>query len=380
MTALCVLLIDDDHEVLDLMLKTLPPTIGDREVRWDACNDFDEAMRLVRDRRYDVVASDVYRDQDPAAKTPETGDPKAIDIVSQIRRRRFSPILLFTDGTFPKDYPEGPFIKLARKSAGNDEIVTKLGELIDTSVPELARQLHDDLDRAGGSYLWGFLESNWTSLADAGLTDPEVLERLLRRRAATQLGRLDPKGSAAEVEFVEGAEFYLYPPISKDYRLGEILVAREPNGESTRDDYRVVLTPHCHLTVQSEDSVPGAEYVLTARTTEATPLLADNSVRGEDRLRRALQSPAGFGKPAGRYWFLPGFLDMEHRYVDFLQLESLRHKTLMDSYKRFAVLDAPFAEALQASFVRFYSAVGLPKLKPERFAELLGQDGSDGSQ
>jgi hypothetical protein len=58
---------------------------------------------------------------------------------------------------------------------------------------------------------------------------------------------------------------------------------------------------------------------------------------------------------------------MPHLYVDFLQLESLKMRDALE-WESFAVLDAPFAEALQSCFVGFYSAVGLPMLDPERFA------------
>lgn len=368
-TALHVLLVDDDQESLDLLAMSLPPEVSSYTVTWEACNDFDDALQRVRDRRYDVVVTDVYRDRTSERKTPVTGDPRAGDIVTSIRGHRFSPILLFTDGTFPSEYVEGPFLKLADKSRGNDAIVEKLSELLDTGIPELARRLHDDLDRTSGSYVWGFLEDNWASLEEGGLTSLPVLERLLRRRAATQLGRLDPEGGS-ELEAVEGAEFYLHPPISDELRLGEIIVDAD-------DDYRVVLTPHCHLTVQQGAAAPRADFVLTVRTIDARTLFADEPLSGNTKerrledLRRRIQSPAGFGKPAGRYWFLPRLLGMDHRFADFLQLESVPYERVRADYRPFAVLDVPFAEALQSCFVRFYSAVGLPILQPDRFEDLL---------
>jgi hypothetical protein len=51
-------------------------------------------------------------------------------------------------------------------------------------------------------------------------------------------------------------------------------------------------------------------------------------------------------------------------YVDLLQLESLAIQEALDEWETFAVLDTPFAEALQSCFVGFYSAVGLPMLDP----------------
>lgn len=368
MTTLHILLVDDDQESLHLLMESLPSEVSGHTITWEGCNDFDEAIQRVRERRYDVVVTDVYRDRTSEAKTPVTGDPRAGDIVTAIRGLRFSPVLLFTDGTFPAEYEEGPFLKLADKSRGNDAILEKLSELLDTGIPELARRLHDDLDRTSGSYVWGFLEDNWAALHEGGLTSLPVLERLLRRRAATQLGRLDPE-VGGELGAVEGAEFYLHPPISEELRLGEIV-------EGADDDYRVVLTPHCHLTIQPGAAAPRADFVLTVRTVDVRTLFADQPLTGtrESRLkelRRRLQSPAGFGKPAGRYWFLPGILEMGHRFADFLQLESLPYERIRDDYRSIAVLDVPFAEALQSCFVRFYSAVGLPILQAERFEELL---------
>lgn len=374
MSVLHILLIDDDPEVLDLLAASLPTELRGYELRWDPCGNFDEALLRVKERRYDVVATDIYRDRNRPGeeKTPVTAEPRAGTIVEEIRGHRFSPLLLFTDGVFPPDYEEGPFIKLADKSPGNDEIVAKLEELIATGVPELASRLHDELDRSSGSYLWEFLEQHWSSLGKAGLTEPQVLDRLVRRRAATQLGRLDPETTGvAERSAVEGAEFYLYPAVADEYRLGEIVV--DASGR-----FRVVLTPHCHLTVQPGTAAPRADYVLTAKTVEASVLFAEDPLTGStqpkrvEALRRRIQSPADIGRPAGRYWFLPAFLEMPHLYVDLLQLESLEYEVLTTGYRRFAVLDVPFAEALQSCFGRFYSAVGLPVLQPERFPDLLG--------
>jgi CheY-like chemotaxis protein len=378
MTVLNVLLIDDDPDSLRLLKESLPETVADATIRWEDCGAFEDAFRLIEDRRFDVVVTDIYRDRTSLQKDTVTGDPQGKNVLDEIRDRRFCPVLLFTDGTFPEEPKEGPFVKLADKSPGNAQIIEKLGELIRTGIPELAHRLHDELDSASSSYLWAFLDANWAALDSGGLTEPAVLDRLIHRRAAVQLGRLQTsEDGAVERPTIEGAEFYLRPRIAKELRLGEIL---ERGGE-----YRVVLTPHCHLVVQPKRDVPRADYVLTARTVTAKSLFEEMPLRGSteaekiDNLRRRIQSPAGFGQPAGRYWFLPGFLAMPHLYVDLLQLESLRIKTALDDWGPFAVLDVPFAEALQSSFVRFYSAVGLPMLDPQRFTGMHSPEGTEES-
>jgi CheY-like chemotaxis protein len=365
-TVLNILLIDDDEESLSLLSDSLPREIEGIEIRWEPCGTFDEAFRRIAERRYDVVVSDIYRDR--KKKEPVTGDPQGKSVLEEIRERRFCPVLLFTDGIFPDQPKEGPFVKLADKSPGNAQIVAKLQELIQTGIPELAHKLHDELDSASGSYLWEFLDANWPALELDGLTQPGILDRLIHRRAAVQLGRLEASTDGLiERPIVEGAEFYLRPQIVQEFRLGQIL---EQDGK-----YRVVLTPHCHLVVQPGQAAPRADYILTAKTEEAKSLFEKMPLKGNpeqklDALRRRIQSPTGFGKPQGRYWFLPGFLNMPHLYVDFLQLESIKIERALDEWDSFAVLDMPFAEALQSCFVGFYSAVGLPILDPHRFSDI----------
>lgn len=378
MTVLNVLLIDDDPESLGLLKESLPATVADATIRWEDCGTFEDAFQLIEDRRFDVVVTDIYRDRTSARKDVVTGDPQGKTVLDEILDRRFCPVLLFTDGAFPEEPKEGPFVKLADKSPGNAQIIEKLEELIRTGIPELAHRLHDELDSTSGSYLWKFLDANWASLKAGGLTEPAVLDRLIHRRAAVQFGRLQvSEDGAVERPTIEGAEFYLSPRIAQELRLGQIL---ELGGE-----YRVVLTPHCHLVVQPQQDAPRADYVLTAKTVTAKSLFEQLPLKGSteaqkiDNLRRRIQSPAGFGQPVGRYWFLPGFLAMPHLYVDLLQLESLQIKTALDDWKSFAVLDVPFAEALQSSFVRFYSAVGLPMLDPGRFTDMQLSEGAAAS-
>lgn len=347
---------------------------------WEPCDNFDEALDRLKTRRYDLVVTDIYRDRKDVNKGIDAVDERARDIIEEIRSRRFTPIVAFTDGSFPESFQEGPFVKLANKSSGDAEIINQLSILIKTGIPALARQLHDELDKEAGSYLWDFLENKWQHLIEKKLADPSTLERLIRRRASIQLGKIDPtSGDATELATIEGLEFYIYPSISKnELRLGEILRHKESR------EFRVVLTPHCHLTVQPGESAPRADYVATLLAVEAKklwemyPIAARKEAKRLDELRRRIKSPADIGKPEGRYWFLPNFLDIPDLYCDFLRLESIPYETIKTEYDSIAVLDAPFAEAMQSCFTKFYSAVGLANLKTERFADLIPpEEGSE---
>lgn len=392
---LSILLVEDDAENLELLLATLPDSLDGYPLIWDPCGDFEEAIKRVEVRRYDAVVTDIYRDRKGRRKIITETEEKARDIIEGIRGKRFCPIVVFTDGSYPASFQPGTFIKYADKSGGNDQILSALKELLATGVPTIARKLHDELDRLAGSYLWDFLSANWARLSEKTPIAGEVLERLVRRRASVQVARLLPSAEClTEVRDVEALEFYIYPPISRnEFRLGEILrhkkSTREGDSSTDEEPFVIVLTPHCHLAIQPGDNAPRAEYVLVVKTLNGNKLL--NRERGkaiskaksiDDKMaivRRSIKSPPDVGRPAGRYWFLPGFLDIPDLYCDFLQVESVPYQVLNDEnqYERIAVLDTPFAEAFQASFTGFYSAVGLPNQKPERFGYLVGIPGSD---
>lgn len=373
--SLHVLLVEDDTESLGLLMKTLPTNIAGFEIQWEPCDNFDEAVKRATSWHYDVIVTDIYRDRTGGKKGAEVGDEKAKDVIASVRKRRFCPVVAFTDGSAPQTFNEGPFIRLADKTTGNADILAKMEDLLKTGIPAIARKLHDEIDGVSCPYLWDFLEANWSRLQDNGVTDPAILERLIRRRVALQIGRLSPSPEGpAEVGKIEGVEFYIYPPIASDIRLGEV-------SQHTKDKtFRVVLNPHCHLAVQPGDDQPRAEYVLTVKAIPARDVISrmcekpwrGNEPEKMDDLRRRVQSPADrLGKPKGRFWFLPAFLDIPDMYCDFQQLESVEYKTFQLEYARIAVLDAPFAEALQSCFAQFYLDVGIPGLNVERFKRLI---------
>lgn len=375
---LFLLLVDDEPDVLKQLIDTLPSHLDGFDLVWDPCDSFEDGLSRLESRRYDVVVTDM-------AFRPKPGAPvelRGLKAIEQIRGKRFCPIVAYSSRAKPEELFEGVFLKFADKARGNDDILAKLKEVLASGIPAIARKLHDELDGVGGRYLWEFLTKKWDDLSKIKSTTPEALERLLRRRAATQLARL--KGDS-EVEDVGASEFYIHPKISGgELRLGEILKHKS----STPSLYRVVLTPHCHLKIQTGETEPRADFVLTLKTSPAQEEISKvwekkkksfkltTSDGIAEAARRLIGSPPDLGNPKGRLWFLPRFLEMPDLYCDFMQVESLPLATVQADYEPIAVLDTPFAEALQARFAEFYSAVGTANLRPIEFVHLIPEEGT----
>jgi len=364
-----ILVVDDDQEVLKQLRELLPDNVGQHRIAWDWCDDFDKALELLRRRRFDLLVSDIYRGRDVGQKNIHAGDAKAKNLVDEIRQRRFCPIVLFSDGQVPPDLVERPFVWSADKAGtAFENLVASIAQALETGLPMIARRLHDELDRFAGSYVWKFLAQQWQPLKEKHGLDPDMLERIIRRRAAIQIGRIDGAGDEpVERETADPVDFYVYPPIGSSVRLGEVIRRKATN------EFRVVLTPHCFLFMQPGQAAPRATHVLTARTIPATEPHAGWkwSKPPEDQLRKRTAFPASSVlPPEGRYCFMPAFLDIPDLYCDLFQVESIGYQSLTSDFDRVAVLDAPYAEALQSAFSKLYGAVGVPVLNIDHVKHL----------
>ena len=159
------------------------------------------------------------------------------------------------------------------------------------------------------------------------------------------------------------------------FNLGDVLRSKH---DAT--DWRVILTPHCHLFKQDNQEKPRADHVLLVKAVKAEDVLGEKLVNAKTQAKPAQQKQLGLwarspaqtgGKPEGRHWYLPGFLDIPHSFCDFLQLDSVPYETLVKDFQLIATLTSPYAEALQSCFADFYASVGIPTMQTESIENLL---------
>lgn len=370
-----VLLVEDNADDYAQLVRDLPDVFESQEfdVDIDAKKTFEEGLAAAKCplTRYDMVISDTYRGEH------KDRDAAVLTMIKEYRsEKKFCPLIVISSGVRPAEFPATPFVKWASKDPAS-ELEGQIQAMLQTGIPQTARKLHDELDNQAGKFLWGFLEENWAELSTTAEIDSDLIERLVRRRAAITLSDLIPSEYAA-LGSRYGLEYYVYPALEHDYySLGDVLVDK-----TSGQDYRVIGTPHCHLFQQAGQDSPRAEHVLTIKTVPVSVVLGEkisNAREAEEpqkhkKLLQWARSPAQTGKnPAGRHWYLPKFLEIPHLYCDFLQVESIKYKKLKRNYRRIATLLPPYAEAFQECFSSFYGSVGIPKVEPKAIRDIIDE-------
>ena len=368
-----VLLVEDNPDDMAQFRRDLPEIFKSQgvEADIDSKGTFESGWDAAGDplTRYDLVITDTYRG-DHAEHDIEV----VMEMINKYRQGMFCPLIVMSSGVRPGGFQESPFLKWADKGPAGD-ISNKIQEMLRTGIPQTARKLHEELDNAAGEFLWGFIDKNWGELKSSAEKDGELIERIIRRRAAIALSDLVPsKYEALNSRY--GLEYYVYPALDNGhYSLGDILLDKE-----SEEDFRVILTPHCHLFPQRGHKEPKAEHILTVKTVPITDVLGERietakQIGEQDQLKKLdkwARSPAlTRQQPEGRHWYLPRFLGIPHLYCDFLQIESLPFEYIEKGYHRIATLLPPYAEALQECFTSFYGSVGIPAIEPKAIRDMI---------
>lgn len=352
------MLIDDDSEYLELLTEEISSIV---EMRNDVAIDihpykefFAAKKALECDPYFDLIVTDIF-----VGGKYGKGDQKGLEIIEIIKESTPCPIIAISSKVSETDLPERttPFFKIVDKT-DDDASKTAFIEVLDTGIPQAFRRSYARIVKDGREYIWDFLNDNWDRVNGSVNGNSDVLSRLIDKRLGLLFGRM-PAGVVAEHAEVHGAELYIYPPISEGvHRMGEIL-QHKSSGE-----WRVILTPHCHLQPQ-DGAPPRAEYVLTAKTVPMVDKIKD--VANDNTVRDRICFPAKSinPKPAGRFFPIPPFIDIPGVYVDLMQIESIRLEDVNDQYRAYATLDTPFAEKLQECFKTMYGSIGLPSLSLE---------------
>jgi len=356
-------LVVEDNETIGKELVDALETPGwlDPSTEFDAnwVASFQDALAMLARSRFDVLVLDLRDDVTPA-KTGEEQAKPGLDILAEVKKTRFVPVVFYTALPEQVSSLASPIVRVVEKTEGIVRVREELAGLLRTGLPRLSRYLEEEQRR----YFWEFVETKWAG--DASVQSVDLAYLMARRLAAALRAEFSRLASSviAGLEVVPGKEhqahpmeYYIFPPVERFWSAGDIIRRK---GETA---YYVVMTPTCDFAQKK------ATFFLAAKCSPLTSF-------GEYATWLGEQTPPVFdGNPdrivglmadrrGDRFKFLPGTHEFPDLVVDLQQLNSVP-VTDQAQYERIASMDSPYAETLLARFGRFYSRIGTPDLDIE---------------
>lgn len=357
-----VLVVDDDPDAarqVDEIVTRVSAVDGNPVFEVRTRTSFEEGLRDLERSRVDLLILDVRLGDDEGAD-----EEAGIRTLQAIKARRFLPVVFYTAVPhLARSYASPPLVEVVEKGAGPAALTDAVLAAFRSGLPLVNRALVRHLEEVQRAYMWDFVARHWGEFGTSA--DRGALAYLLARRLAASLGNegvesfekaLGGAGSPVTEGTVPPMRMYVMPP------LEELLAGDVVEGVvAGRSGHWAVLSPSCDLVQGKADLVllAAAEPLDELREVVAWRNgLPTPGRQTENDLTALLRNNRAKGQ-AERYHFLPGALSLPDLLVDFQVLQAVGRAAL-DQLARIAALDSPYAEALVARFLRYYSRLGTP--------------------
>lgn len=328
------------------------------------CTNFSEAIELLKIERFDLVILDLKND---AADDQEILAGEAV--FRKIKECRFLPVIFHTG--YPQKVSDlnSPYVRVVTRGEDWKILRSAIKEVLDTKLPRLLRHIEEQQRR----FMWESAGKIWEE--DLKKNNASDLVYLLARRLANTLSgdvvrsflEADGNGGVPKSDKIHAVELYVYPPLSKHLRFGDIFKKNIDDGIN----YFVALTPSCDHVQEKADFVFLAKCKHLSSTNagksakeslDAGEALSNNT---KEQLKKYIRDNSG---QIDRYKYLPGTSFLPDLIIDLQDTMTVAPSALMpdaDGYERVASLDSPFAESLQAKMARYFGRIGTPDIDVE---------------
>lgn len=333
-----VLLVDDDSSAVEPLKEELGNV---EDIRHEWIN-FSEAEGRIKAFQPDVIILDLF------VGRPQDREAAGVDTLSIVWRDHFCPVVVYSaDPSIIDD--SHPFIKTIKKGSGSEqqavEAIREFQPVADrlSYVQEEARKAFSIALREVSPY------------APTGDDTVDVVHQAARRRLAASLDHPVVMGRQ-----LNAWEQYVFPPVSSDIQLGDILRLKE--GDQDPQNYRVVLTPSCDL-VRSNKRNAKVENVLVAQCFPVAEVPSMIGLGGElskavskSQFREILS--VGYGRSLILFPALDQHIPSMAANLKKLQLIPL--EDVDAQYEVVASVDSPFRETIAWAYVQTAARPGLP--------------------
>lgn len=355
-----ILIVDDDPEICETAKSFFNgEVISGKTITVETTTNFSTAKDILRDGSFDIVVLDLKgsgRDQDGL----ELGE----SVLNEIKKTCFVSVIFNT--CFPVSVltHESHMIKIVSKGETLEALQIEIAKMLSSKIADIKNKLDLYIKESMRSYMWDFVHDHWASLS--GIIDEKMLNHLLARRLAHTLTKEKIVALMGEdsynPEIAHPIEEYIYPPLSIEYRTGDLLKKNEK--------FYILITPSCDMILRkgvrkAEDITlieclpltESKEYKEYKDVKTANLLEKINDKRG--KLKNFVEN-----RLSERFFFLPGTHFIEDSFVDFQKLLTVKYSELT-VFVKVAELDTAYADSLLVQFVRYFNRIGTRDLNSD---------------
>jgi len=350
-----LLFIEDEREVIEPAQRL---TKNEIENVLQKVSDFEGAEEKLSSFRPDIVILDLF-----VGNVFSEGEREGWNTLDIIWKKHFCPIVVYSGlPDIPEKYERHPFVKSIKKGSGSEQ---KVLDTIREFLPHVyaLKEAERDIRRPFSDAMRYVAPYAFEAFSD-DTQRVDTIKRSGRRRLAALMDE-----PPANETTLASWEQYLFPPVSEDIRLGDIL---GKDGASADDpaSFRVVLTPSCDLAA-SGNREPKVRDVLVSKCCSMKNGLEATSLKGmvnprlkERRLKDRLRSSMLTQGYLGAVIPFPSLKDqipiMAANLRD-LALIPVEDIGMSDKpFLRIASLDSPFRELIAWAYMQTAGRPGLP--------------------
>ena len=330
--------------------------------------EFYEAEEIIRTSRPDIVILDLLSGESGI------GEMTGWETLDFIWQEHFCPVIVysaFADQAPKNDYDSNPFVERVKKGADFNEIRSII-EMFRLHM-QVIKEAEKEVRSCFAKVMRDIAPYAFETFSDSRQR-VEKIKHAGRRRIAALMD--EPLGGDAKLA---PWELYLFPPISSDIQMGDLLVEKGAD-RNNPNAFRVVLTPSCDLVSTGRN--PKVENVLAAKCCsmkvglKSTPLSRIAPDKIQDELPRGLLNQ-GYQGTIIPFPSLPRHIptmaaDLRDLYL--IPIGAIGNVNSEKEFLRVASIDSPFREMIAWAYMQIACRPGLPDRNTTKWAEEIMED------
>ncbi len=354
-----LLFIEDQPEAIEPVLNLLRREQTDMPF---TVSGFADAEARIAIDRPDIVILDLLS----GGSSPEP-EAEGLKTRNFIWKRHFCPIVIYSARPDVHDemYPNHPFVKSIQKGSGSPVLVLEALREFRQHVDAL-KEAEDHIGQSFSIAMRDVAPYAFETFTNVTQRTDSIKRSGRRRLAAFMDGLTEDPSELASWEQ------YLFPPVSPDVKLGDVL--RKADGKyDNPSSFRLVLTPSCDL-VASNGRVPKVTNVLAACCTSIEDALDRIQMKPSQKTLTSEKDVTAFGDrlkkdvlTQGYYQAIIPFPCLKGKIPSMAaNLKKLEFIPISDigepnkSFLRIASIDSPFRELVSWAYMNTACRPGLP--------------------